>query len=159
MSKLQFEIFQEGISFGDAIESQAKSAKGIMKQIKGRLLHLMLLKKETKGKGGINPSKPVYFIFKVGNTVINTHEIESKFNAQSKLKISLRVGYTGKSIRQFFKNVDILVNFMLRGDKAYSDKEVEALEQEYIDFMLKQREATKSKLSKKVAEEAEVSAN
>lgn len=158
MSKLKFQIFQDDISFEVTLDSKAQSSSGIMRQIKGRLLHLMLMKKQLKAQGGIKLNKPVYFKFQMGNLTVNTHEIEQKFKETSSMKMSLRIGNSSKRIKQFFSNVEVLVNFMLRGDKAYSDAENAALEKELIDFVMEEKK-TKVKLSKKITEETEVSAN
>lgn len=155
MSKLTFQIVQvdkdgNELKYEATIGSQATSKDGILKQIKGRLYHLMLLRKQTKSQCGLKMNLPIGFIFKVGGKSVNTLTIAEQLN------VSLRIGYSAARRKKFFNTVDGIVDFMLRGDKAYNDTEIEAIEAEIAEFVKAEAEAREA--AKELAE-AEVSNN
>lgn len=149
---LTFAIIQEGIEYSASIKSiESTNKDAILKQIKGRLLQLMLLRKQTGQQCGLKLNKPIGFVFKVGRKKVNTLTLAEQLN------VSLKIGNSEARRKKFFATVESLTEFILRGDKAYSNKEIESIEAELEAFLSAEAEVRNA--NKEVIETAEVSAN
>lgn len=148
--QITFLIVQEGFSFEKVINNIDGKDKGaILKQIKGTLMDLMLLRKTTGQQLGLKLNQPIGFVFKVGRKNVNTLDIAEK------LGVRLTIGNKSARIKKFFNTVEKVTDFMLRGNKAYSDKEIDSIINEIEEIVGKEAEAR----AEKALAKAEVSAN
>lgn len=149
--KFTFKIVQEGISFERTLSKVDRSDLSvILKQVKGELMRLMLLRLKTKQQCGIKLNKPIGFIFKVGRRSINTMRIADELN------IRLTVGNSPQRRNSFFDTVDAVVEHVINAKTdSMTDKEFDALTAQVTEVF----EAHKAiRLEKQLAKE-ELSAN
>ena len=102
-------------------KSNPKLADNIVKQITGRLYSLMLIRKQSGQKLGLNFSKEFNFSFMISGQVINTLKVQEELN------IKLKLGYKAERRKSFENVLTLIINEIVRGSKLYTETEVKAL--------------------------------
>lgn len=129
---VSFEIIQEGFSYAFTLSGDAKQfnktseeiTKAVTRQICGRLYGLMLIRKQSGQKLGLNLSKNFSFGFTVSGQFVNTTTV------QEKLKLTLKIGNKSERRKKFELTLGLIINEILRGNKLYSQAEVNKLAEE-----------------------------
>lgn len=147
-----FSIIQDGFEYTVELKGgkTQDAKKAALKQIKGTILNMLRLRKTTGQTLGLNLSKPIGFSFKLGAKTINTLTIAEKLN------VTVKVGNSNKKIKKFFTITENLIDFALRGNKAYTDKEISTMMGELESIMADEKAVRTSKV---LANEAIVTAN
>lgn len=122
----KFEIQQGSFSYGFEVKGKTDTfstknenlTKAISTQICGRLYSLMLIRKQSGQKIGLNMSNEFSFSFTVGTRFINTTTVQEKLN------ISLKIGYSAARRRKFEITLSLIIDEILRGNNLYTAAEV-----------------------------------
>ncbi len=155
MQKLRIILFQldslnqKTFEVDFSVKARNDETKEAMRQIKGRIGELLRFRSMSGQNLGLSLSKDVHLVFETEGTVLNTHE----FIKTRGLKVKMKIGNQNKRREKFFGTLEGLTGLMLRGDQRYTDAEVKAIMAELDERF------DGIKLSKEVADEAEISAN
>ena len=129
---LAFEILQEGFSYQFSLNGDAKQfnktseevTKAVTRQICGRLYSLMLIRKQSGQKLGLNLSKNFSFGFTLSGQFINTTTVQEKLN------LTLKIGNKSERRKKFELTLGLIIGEILRGNKLYTQSEVNKLAEE-----------------------------
>lgn len=155
MQKLRLIIFQvdtlgqKTFEVDFSVNARNDETREAMRQIKGRIGELLRLRAMSGQSLGLSLAKEVHLVFETEGHVLNTLE----FVKQRGLLVKLKIGNQNKRREKFFRTLEGLTESMLRGDKRFTEQEVERIMRELDERF------DGVKLSKEVADEAEISAN